>query len=183
MDLELQLDSMRKECTSLSSKLELSTNCLSKAEKNLEKLEQYTRRNSVKIFGIPESRSENTDDVVCNLAREKLQLDLSISDIDRSHRVGDPTKERKHPRAIIVKCCSYRIKNSIIRARRKLKGTHITIQEDLTNIRQELYTKTYKNRKVTSCWTADGKIFAIVDGSNGSKVRRTINNDRDLELL
>ena len=36
MDLELQLDNMRKECTSLTTKLELSTNCLSKAETDVE---------------------------------------------------------------------------------------------------------------------------------------------------
>ena len=59
--------------------------------------EQYSRRNCVRIFGFPESKGENTDDIVLKLAKEKLGINIDVSDIDRSHRTGSTTiSERSH---------------------------------------------------------------------------------------
>ena len=50
-------------------------------------LEQYTRRSCLRISGIPETQNEDTTHHVLILAGE-VGADISIDDIDRSHRVG-----------------------------------------------------------------------------------------------
>ena len=82
---------------------------ISKVESDNDSLELYTRRNSVRISGIPEELSENTADKVIKLA-DKLDFILTSADIDRSHRVGKPdnrghtaASSRTSYRNIIVK--------------------------------------------------------------------------------
>ena len=105
----------------------------------IDELEQYGRRNAVRVFGIPEIKRnkkdgpvkfENTDALVLNVFKNKLNLNLSYHDISRSHRVGKPRDGR--PRPIIVKFVSYRRKREVFSCKKKLKGTDLTITEDLT---------------------------------------------------
>ena len=57
-------------------------------ENKVKDSEQYSRRNCLRIFGIPETKGEKTDDIVLKLAKEKLGVEIDINDIDRSHRTG-----------------------------------------------------------------------------------------------
>jgi len=58
----------------------------------LDNLEQYTRRNSIRIFGVPEVKTngntrENTDETVIKIIGEKLNVDIKPEEICRSHRI------------------------------------------------------------------------------------------------
>lgn len=53
-----------------------------------KKLEQYSRRANIRLYGIPETERENTDKLMLDLLRDKMALSLSLGDIDRSHRIG-----------------------------------------------------------------------------------------------
>ena len=48
--------------------------------------EQYSRRNILRINGLPESNSSN--ETVVKFCNEMLNVPISIEDIDRSHRIG-----------------------------------------------------------------------------------------------
>lgn len=165
--------------------------------------EQYSRRNCLKIAGIRESDGEDTDEIVLKIA-SSLNLDLSLADIDRSHRVQpnkrNPTAESStsaessvpaesstHPRDIIVKFVSYRSRNSLFRAKSQLKNnadySKVYINEALTSKRAELFKlarQLVKNKasSVISAWTFDGRVH--VKYSDGS--RRLINTKQDLEM-
>lgn len=121
----------------------------------IDKLEQYQRRSNLRVFGIPETVNENTDNLIVNLANEKLKVKLNISDIDRSHRVG---RKGNKPRPIIVKFTSYRSRQEIFRSKAKLKGERITIREDLTKCRLEVLKKSIQQYGIQNVWTADGRI-------------------------
>jgi seryl-tRNA synthetase len=84
----------------------------------LDDLEQYNRRNGVRIFGYPEQSIENTDSIVIEIAG-KIGVKLSPDDISRSHRVG-PKSLKDRP--LIVKFVSYRKRRELIQSRSKLKG-------------------------------------------------------------
>ena len=62
--------------------------------------EQYSRRNILRISGVEEKADEVIDDIVLQIA-EVCGVDLSLSDIDRSHRLQvtpanpNPTAEKK----------------------------------------------------------------------------------------
>ena len=84
---------------------------LSAVEYENDSLEQYSRRNSLRISGIPEEPGENTDQRVIQLAGG-LGVDINPEDIDRSHRIGKLEQDR--PRvgfffifAITISCQSH----------------------------------------------------------------------------
>ena len=81
------------------------TTRVTKAESEIDALEQYTRRNSVRISGVPETEGENTDEIVSKIA-DALHTHIGPSDIDRSHRIGKP-KTGGRQRDIIVQFATY----------------------------------------------------------------------------
>ena len=93
-------------------------NRVTSLETALDNAEQYSRRNCFKISGVPDTTELSTDDYVCNLARA-IDVDLTIDDIDRSHRLSKPhtgADQRAKPRDIIVKFISYRKRASFYKA-------------------------------------------------------------------
>lgn len=78
-------------------------------ETALDNAKQHSRRNCIKIAGVPETTELSTDDYICNLA-QAINVDFTIDDIDRSHRLGKPytgADQRTKPRDFIVKFISY----------------------------------------------------------------------------
>ena len=137
---------------------------LSNVEARVEELEQYSRRNCLVIHGIKENPQENTDELVCELAKDHLEVEIQPHDIDRSHRIGEKGRlDRKGnalPRPIIAKFATYGPRSRFYAARSKLKSTRIFIHENLTIERQKLLRNVRSkypppNNKI---WTQDGKI-------------------------
>ncbi|KAK9751537.1 hypothetical protein QE152_g4946 [Popillia japonica] len=87
----------------------------------INKMEQYTRRNSVRIFGIPDKYDENIQAIVLNLCKDKLNVDLTAPRIDRVHRIG-PWRTQEKKRGIILKLTNHWYKEILLRNRYKLKG-------------------------------------------------------------
>ena len=96
---------------------------------NINAQEQYSRRNCLRFFGCPERKGESTDSIVMKMVNDILKVNLTVDDIERSHRVGmpgeplpepapgaieDPTAPTKIYRGIIVKFKSYRKRQEII---------------------------------------------------------------------
>ena len=94
--LQSQVKTLESENAELRQKIQ-------QLEATTDLAEQYSCRNCLRISGVPETADENTDDYICDFAHA-LDVDLTINDIDRSHRVGKPvTGFRNKPRDIIVK--------------------------------------------------------------------------------
>ena len=55
-----------------------------------DELEQYSRRNSLRISGVQEDDPRFTDHIVMDIAK-KYDIDVEFKDIDRSHHVGNKT--------------------------------------------------------------------------------------------
>lgn len=105
---------------------------------SLDDLQQYTRRNSLRIFGLKEDNNENVDQAVINICKDKLGVAISADNIDRCHRLGAFRPDAIKPRAIIVKFISYGYRAKVFQEKKKLKGSGITIREDLTRARVEV---------------------------------------------
>ena len=109
--------------------------------------------------------------VVKELATRKLSIQISDSDVVRSHRVGKRAEDCSTPRDIIVRFTTHNTKSSVMRSARKLKGTHVFINEDLTKTRATIAweARTFKReRKISDTWTRDGVIF-VKKGETGIK--------------
>lgn len=132
----------------------------------LDELQQYQRRNAVRIFGIPERADENTDKLVVDLVKEKLNYALPASAICRSHRVGPKRGDKARP--IIVKFISYRFRSEVFWRKKNLKDTGITISEDLTAARFQLLHVAMSRFGKSNVWSQDGRINFINQGVRGS---------------
>lgn len=144
--LKKELEEKHKEVRALKQQLQDRT----------DQLEMYTRRNSLRIFGLEERDGENNDQLAISVA-QKISVPLSLSDIDRCHRVGPKISGRKRP--LIVKFVSYRKRQEVFRAKRLLKGSGITIREDLTRNRLELLQAAIQKFGLSNVWTEDGTVI------------------------
>lgn len=179
LDLQNDKDSSSRQITSMKKNLELRSDEIMGLHRQINTLEQYSRRSCIRIFGIKETPNENTDEIAVSVA-SKMGVNIGVNQIDRSHRVGKTPKDQKRSRGIIVKLCSYRTRQLLIRNRRKLKDTGIGIYEDLTPSNIQLLHEVKNCEKVTSSWTSDGKVFALTTASNGSTMKHIIHSKEDL---
>lgn len=137
-------------------------------ESRCDELEQYSRRNSLRIYGIPEQSDEHLTEQMTNLVNEELaiQPQLNISDICRVHRVGRQNSNADHqkPRPILLKLATHQCKERIYKNRFALKRSskNIFINEDLTKKRAELARKARllrRDGKIKDTWTYDGNVM------------------------
>ena len=77
-------------------------------ENSLDTLEQYTRKNSLEIHGIPENLYPNTKDAVFKVA-EALNVTIVPSEIKICHKL----KCNKGPQPTLVKFLSHQIKSKL----------------------------------------------------------------------
>ena len=79
-------------------------------ENEIDRQEQYSRRNCILIHGIAENKEENTDQQAIDFINDNLDIKINETDIDRSHRNGRYDKAKKKARPIIVKSARYNVK-------------------------------------------------------------------------
>ena len=149
----------------------------------VEELQQYTRRNCLLVTGIPESTGENTDELIQEIAREKIKIELKDNDIDRTHRTGQSYNGK--PRPIVVKFTRYSARNNFMRNRKQLKGTKIGVQEMLTPFIRGLLKRAQdlveQAHWVKGAWTWDGKVNVLVQPLGCEKPKReTVKNQDEL---
>ena len=113
-------DRLLEELAGLKEKLLEKDREISLLKYQVDALEQYSRRNCVRIGPVPESADENTDEIVKAVAKS-VGDDLTDDAIDRSHRVGKKSATATRDRPILVRLTSYRHKEALMKARRALK--------------------------------------------------------------
>lgn len=101
----------------------------------MEYLENQSRRNNIRIVGIPEEENETwdvTEAKVKTTLQQKLKLNSPIG-IERAHRVGKPTDGTTKPRTIVCKIKDWKQKDEIVKTARKIKPSGLLIFEDLAS--------------------------------------------------
>ncbi|PIK60325.1 hypothetical protein BSL78_02756 [Apostichopus japonicus] len=179
-DIEVTMEKSSKDVQEITNKIRMLEEKCDRSLKEINELEQYSRRNCLRVFGIEDRPNENTSTIISEIASKYFGYTPSQKDIDRSHRVGQ--KEANKPRAILVKFSNYEARDRLIKNRRKLKGTKIVIREDLTKPNQDLLKATKNCPMVKSAWSHDGKIIALVN-KNGSEFKKRIWGLNDLQRL
>jgi hypothetical protein len=137
----------------------------------LDDLQQYSRRNSIRIAGIPEPDHETPEDVqnsIKSLLNDDMAAAIEDRDICRMHRVGvGKYAGNGQPRQIILKFTSYSARRRVMKRRKELKTLRnkphrIYINEDLTRNRAALAKAAREAKKkgsINDTWVFDGKIF------------------------
>lgn len=196
------LDKTMKRFKGMESELTAARRLIDEQEEEIselydlqDNLEQYTRKNSLEIHGVPESACASTEEVVLKLA-EAIDVTIHQDDIEISHRI-----HRKGIKPILVKFPNHKVKSKLYKARTKLKNVRVSdlfpnssaatrveseriyLNENLTSHRRELLRQANEKRKdgmLSSVWTMDGKIF-VKTYPEGRPIR--IHDANDLEDL
>lgn len=185
--IDERLKRMEVSITAKDKKIEALEAKVEELEKKMDDAEQYSRRTSVRIAGIPEGNTETNDEVRAktNALFESIGVSPTIS---RLHRVGPKKKvtsasssaapaEPPKPRPILVQFTSYQDKSDIMKASKELPNINkdVYINEDLTRIRSKILYEARqlkKKKKIHKAWSFDGRI-AVED--NNKKVHPIIN--------
>ena len=132
-------------------------------ESKMNDIEQYSRKNNIRISGLPEIGIETAEATTYNVVQEMNKtfpdLDLQPGHIDIAHRMGKKQKNRH--RQIIVKFNSRMKKDQILQKRKLLKGTDIFISEDLTPTNQLVLACIRRKMpdEVQQSWSKGGRLY------------------------
>lgn len=158
-------DSLKHEWEDTVDKINELQNKYNDIEDMLDEQEQYSRRNCLVVYGVPETDHENTNNIAMGIIKNNLNIDVRPGDIDRSHRLGPKSNERGKPRGIIIKFAHYNIRDLVYKAKKRLKGTtpKIYILESLTAKRVKLLEELRKSHKdkLNASWTQDGRFYLL----------------------
>ena len=86
---------------------------IKKLERIVDRQEQYSRRNCLLLHGVAEGERKNTDDLVLETLYDKLHVDLTLSDLDTTHRIAQKKASSNKPKAATIKFVSYNTRKSI----------------------------------------------------------------------
>lgn len=98
-------------------------------------LEDQNRRNNLLFEGLLQDKGETwerTEEKVKEVLVDKLNLE-PVPEIEHAHRTGRPTRRdgTPKPRTVVCNFTSYKAKESILKASRRMKPEGIHIFEDL----------------------------------------------------
>ena len=101
----------------------LDTKCQA-LEERCDDLEQYSRKDSIRIFGLAEPHDENPFDSVTFLCNTQMKINppVQIDEIGNCHRIDSISPQATKPRPMIVRFATNRAKQRVMEHRKKLKG-------------------------------------------------------------
>ena len=147
-EMEKKVSEMEKEISSLKSQME-------KFESAANKNERFSRRNNIRLVGIPELPEGQREDCV-QIAEDTLRVHFNIErKVERAHRDGRKVEGRQ--RHILIKLLSYRDKIEIMKKNREvLKNKSFFIVDDLTPV--DLREKQKWSKQVQDLYKAGTKL-------------------------
>lgn len=130
----------------LDSAIEEIQDDLNHQEEQMEYLENQSRRNNVRIDGIPEEDNETwetTEAKVKQVLKDELNL-ANAPDVERAHRVGKSSRRpasaqssANRPRTIVCRLRDWKVRETILKSARRIKPDNIFVKEDLSPVTLE----------------------------------------------
>lgn len=164
---------------------------INKTRKNLrllaysqEKLEQYTRRDNLRLFNFPACKDGQLRGKFVALAT-LLGVQISETDINIIHQLPSRTPS-KH---VIVRLNNRHIRNQILYAKKAVLNEEgcpfkwVYIQEDLTIQRSKLFRSLKNDANTEWVKTREGKIHVSLKDDKGSGKKVVIDNPDDLFMV
>ena len=186
------IEDLKDRVDRLESRVSVLENTNKLLDRRCDDLESYTRRQNLRIVGIPESTEgpENADACLQKVKEEIAKLDTNINldaAIDRVHRVG-PKKDRSgNPiqRAMIVRFTSWKSRTHVYQKRKKGNdNTGARFYVDLTKRRVELKKKAIEkiagNEKVAFAYADINNNICLLLEDGKKKV---FNSEEELDTI
>lgn len=105
-------------------------------EEKISNLENHNRKNNLVMIGIDEKEGNGyeLENMVSELIRKKMKINLASSDINFVSRMG---KRSEGPRPVLFGCTTWRLKKEILRNKWALKDLNVVIKEDFSKETRE----------------------------------------------
>ena len=179
-----EVDILKTQVVSLQKDLKTLRN-------DIDAQDQYVRKDSI-IFSGPAVKNmeedENCYEIVMDLVKNKLGVEIDERDINILHRLGPKNRAQAQTsnRSIYVKLVRRDKKREIIKASKKrTSGPALYCNESLSPLRRSMYFALRKMKKkhpsiVKGCLTMDGKIYAFTPAvAQGNRDQRHYISDMD----
>ena len=132
----------------LNEVIESKSETIEKLEDDIDRLEKYTKADSMRVFGLPEQPGENDETLRQHVVDNVLtvacpHIDWEKDDIKRTYRIGD--KKDDQPPITIVRFRYDDDKPKIFAGRAKLRDQGIRVSNDLT-VRQRKELKRLQSK-------------------------------------
>lgn len=135
-DIKEEIEGIRKEMQEEREQREELINRIGYLEDRVDRLEtrlsskeNFERRANIIMRGVKEENEEDTNELVSNILREKLKIEIHEIEVDRTERLGRK-REDGVGRPILIKTKDVRDKVKIMKKRSLLKGTKIFLDDD-----------------------------------------------------
>ena len=153
-----ELEQKVRELEKLTKPVAQAEEQLEKHAEKLNKLERFSRRNNVRIIGLPQDKNEDCIALTTNILEDKFGMhDVKL---ERAHRDGPKIQGR--PQHLLAKLNCYQDKIQIIRQQRQsLVDMSYFCVEDLTQ--QDLQEKRRWSTQVSKAYH-DGRKYRFVAG-------------------
>ena len=158
---DAQIESLKSSINSRDHRIKNLETEVSNLARGLNDLEQYGRRQSIRLNNVPLPNESDCEKVVLDVINRTLPDEEKITPIDiiRCHPLGKPN--RFNNRQIIIRFSSYKVKAKVYAARFNL--SNVFMSEDFTSKNQQLINELIslkKAKRINKFWSIDGKIFA-----------------------
>ena len=121
--------------------------------------EQYSRKNNIKIMGVPEKEDETIEileDTICEILHKKAGLMIDPRKIDAIHRI--PGKAGM-PKPVLLKMRNNHEKTKIMRHRKEMKEAGYRLVDDVTKLNTELINRLTMHEHIASAWFFNGSVY------------------------
>ena len=178
---DAQIKSLKSSINSRDHRIKNLEADVSNLSWGLNDLEQYRRRQSIRLNNGPLPIKSDCEKVVldvinCTLSDEKK---ITPTDIHRCHPLEKP--KRFNNRQIIIRFSSYKVKAKVYAARINL--SNVFLSKDFKSKNQQLINELISLKKairIKKFWSIDGKIFAK---AHKSQPKTRINTRDDVVIM
>ena len=133
-DMESSIVEIKADVARLSAEAETLRMENSSLKEQLLKQELYTRRNNLKIYGLPETPPNRLEDDILHLL-QGAGITINPRDISTVHYISPVLRNR--PRSIIIRFLSFKDKSAVLMKRDLLKQKGVSLAEDYPQEIQE----------------------------------------------
>lgn len=170
LSLSEELKSYKEKCKKMETEIdELKT--------SVEILNKKLIKKNLIIMGVTEKENENLREIILHLFKETLHInDITIAEIDEAYRLGKVGTN--YPRAVKLSLSTNSRKSEIMKKVTALRGTNISIQNELTK-------KDIEDRKKLKPFLIKAKNEGLTAKfvHNKLKIGKDIYNTEEIEKL
>ncbi|MEW8547341.1 MAG: hypothetical protein AB2693_27855 [Candidatus Thiodiazotropha sp.] len=148
--LKQENETLRLDIDYLSDQLDFKASIIDDLDKDVERLERYSRRDTIRVFGLVERVNERYDNIKQYVIDSVLKVacpdtEWSEDDIVRTHRIGYKVDDRygnnnaaiegnvnDKSRILLIKFLHWDKKMKVLKGREPLRATGIRVSDDLT---------------------------------------------------